>query len=115
MQLTLVYDNPQASRQEIVLDRLPAMIGRSDDVDVQLEDCSVSHYHCKIDNLGGVVVVRDLGSRLGTYVNGDDVTESVLRSGDLLTLGTASFRALYEPRPKARCRSPLTQRAKFHG
>ena len=49
------------------------MIGRSDDVDVQLEDCSVSHYHCKIDNLGGVVVVRDLGSRLGTYVNGDDV------------------------------------------
>jgi pSer/pThr/pTyr-binding forkhead associated (FHA) protein len=61
------------------------------------------------------VVVRDLGSRLGTYVNGDDVTESVLRSGDLLTLGTASFRARYESRPKLRCRSPLTQRAKFHG
>ena len=97
MRITLVSTNAGKELSQIVLDRLPAMIGRSDEADVRLEDRSVSHYHCKIDNLGGVVVVRDLGSRLGTLVNGDDVTERILHSGDLLTLGRTQFRAHYEP------------------
>ena len=108
MRITLISTEADQGYAEIVLDRLPAMIGRSEGVDVRLEDVSVSHYHCKIDNLGGVVVVRDLGSRFGTYVNGNDVTERILQSGDLLTLGKTQFRAHYEP--SARRRTPRGSR-----
>jgi pSer/pThr/pTyr-binding forkhead associated (FHA) protein len=77
------------------LDRLPVVIGRSPDSRIQLDDSWVSRRHCEIDELDGELVIRDLGSRHGTFVNGCRVTEAALMPGDKLTVGIASFRVSY--------------------
>ena len=50
----------------------------------------VSRRHCQLDEVGGLLVVRDLGSRYGTYVNGMRVAEARLPD-DKLTVGLTSF------------------------
>jgi len=91
-------DSPGCS---IPLEDLPVTVGRDSDVEFCLSDPYVSHYHCKIDQIGGTLVVRDLGSKNGTFVNGVYVTESHLMPGDKLTVGQTKFRAHYKRRKGA--------------
>jgi pSer/pThr/pTyr-binding forkhead associated (FHA) protein len=84
----------------IPLQELPMTVGRASDAELCLSDPYVSHYHCKIEQIDETLVVRDLGSRNGTFVNGLQVTESPLMPGDKLTVGQTKFRAQYKRRPK---------------
>src|SRR5262249_41982084 len=43
----------------------------------------------------------DLGSLNGTFVNNERITESLLENGELLTVGTVTFRAVYDVGGKA--------------
>ncbi len=79
-----------------VLDRLPAMIGRGAAAGVRLGDPEISRIHCQIEELDGHLVIRDLGSTNGTFVNGLRVTEAALISGDRVSLGQTRFWVLYE-------------------
>jgi len=74
---------------------LPARLGRGKEATVSLPHPLVSRLHCEIFEQHGQLMVRDLNSTNGTYVGSERITESVLRPGDLLTLGTVTFRALY--------------------
>src|SRR4029077_20862170 len=58
---------------------------------VSLEhDATVSRLHAVLENLGHAWSIRDLGSRNGTYINGEKISaERVLRSGDELRVGTS--------------------------
>jgi predicted component of type VI protein secretion system len=56
----------------------------------------VSRQHCELYENGGQLMVRDLGSLNGTFVNNQRVTESPLPPGELLTIGTVTFRAVYD-------------------
>jgi eukaryotic-like serine/threonine-protein kinase len=49
------------------------LMGRADDCDLCLtgDGCSVSRHHCVLQAEGPALSVRDLGSRNGTYVNGE--------------------------------------------
>jgi pSer/pThr/pTyr-binding forkhead associated (FHA) protein len=85
----------------IRLEDLPVTMGRGSEVELCLSDPYLSHYHCKIDQIGGTLVVRDLGSKNGTFVNGFRVTESHVMPGDKLTVGRVEFRAHYEHRKGA--------------
>jgi pSer/pThr/pTyr-binding forkhead associated (FHA) protein len=76
---------------EIPLADMPATIGRSVDADICLADRWVSRRHCQIERLEDSVLIRDLGSSHGTYVNGHRVDEFVLKSGDRLGVGLTSF------------------------
>lgn len=52
------------------------------------QDATVSRVHAVLENFGCSWSIRDLGSRNGTYVNGEKlISERVLRSGDELRLG----------------------------
>lgn len=82
-----------------VLDRLPAMIGRGAAAGVRLEDPEISRSHCQIEELDGDLLIRDLGSTNGTFVNGLRVTEAALISGDRVSLGQTRFWILYEREP----------------
>ncbi len=84
----------------IPLEDLPVTVGRGSHAGLCLSDPYVSHYHCKIEQIDDTLVVRDLGSRNGTFVNGFQVTESPLMPGDRLTVGQTKFRAQYKRRPK---------------
>jgi len=96
MNVRLVSMGVRTSQKEIVLDAFPATIGRGPAVQVRLDDPFVSRCHCEIDEMEGVLVVHDLGSKNGTYVNGCRITEALLMPGHELSLGKVHFLVCYE-------------------
>lgn len=70
---------------------LPVLIGRSDQVDVYVSCRWASRTHCEIDHVDGKLVLRDLGSRHGTIVNGEPVREAILNPGDEIGVGLNRF------------------------
>ncbi len=70
------------------------IIGRSSKCDIQIDQESVSRNHAKIVNSGKRVLIRDLGSTNGTYVNDQPVEEWILRDGDLVKIGPTIFKFL---------------------
>ncbi|MCL2437693.1 MAG: FHA domain-containing protein [Coriobacteriia bacterium] len=64
------------------------VIGRDPKAQLFLGDVTVSREHAAIIREGIEVSVRDLGSLNGTYLNGDIVEESLLKSGDIIQIGT---------------------------
>jgi pSer/pThr/pTyr-binding forkhead associated (FHA) protein len=80
---------------EIQLDHLPLTLGRSQDCGICLPHALVSRSHCEIYEEDELLAVRDLGSLNGTFVGNQRVEQSVLKPGELLTVGTVTFRALY--------------------
>ncbi len=76
------------------LTRAVTRLGRGTDVDIRVDDPGVSRYHAEI-LLGREVVLRDLSSTNGTYVDGVQVGETVLRDGSVVQLGGTrlTFRA----------------------
>ncbi|MFN8533887.1 MAG: FHA domain-containing protein [Dehalococcoidia bacterium] len=72
---------------------LPLAIGRALDNDVVLDDVSVSRYHAQIRANGSGLVVVDLRSTNGTFVNGRRVHgEARIRPGDAVLVGSAALR-----------------------
>lgn len=76
--------------------RLPSTIGRGRDTSIVLPHPLVSRRHCELFEAEGRLMVRDLGSLNGTFVNNQRITESPLPPGELLTIGTVTFRAVYD-------------------
>ncbi len=70
------------------------LIGRSSRSDVQIDQESVSRNHAKIINTGKSIILRDLGSTNGTYVNDQLIDEYVLRDGDFIKIGRTIFKFL---------------------
>ena len=75
----------------MVSSRFPLLIGRSPEAALLLNDRWVSRLHCQIDEVGGRFVLRDLGSKHGTFVNGQRVTEVPLALGDQIDIGMSRF------------------------
>lgn len=68
-------------------------IGRVDDNTFPIAESSVSSHHCEIILRGNDVVVNDLNSTNGTFINGDKITgEAVLKPGQILRLGQIELR-----------------------
>jgi len=69
-----------------------AVLGRSREADVVLDDANVSRKHAEIRPSGGSWTVRDLGSTNGVKVNGRRIQGAQsLRAGDTITLGTSEI------------------------
>lgn len=66
-------------------------VGRVPGNTVVIEDPSVSRNHAEIVFEGPDVIVRDLGSSNGTYLNGEPVSEEVLYDGDTVRFGDVDF------------------------
>lgn len=62
-------------------------LGRDSHCDIQLEDSETSRNHAEIDYTDGDYVLRDLKSSNGTFVNGNRISEHVLRVGDRVQIG----------------------------
>ena len=75
---------------ELNVDR--TTIGRVEDNMFQIAEPSVSSHHCEVHLRGNEVLIRDLNSTNGTFINGEKITESVLRPGQTLRLGNVELR-----------------------
>jgi pSer/pThr/pTyr-binding forkhead associated (FHA) protein len=93
MHARLVCQSPQGIAKEISLSHLPVLVGRGEEVDVQVPDLWVSRQHCQIDQRHGVLVVKDLGSRHGTWLNDQRVEEAEIHPGDRLAIGMTTLTA----------------------
>jgi diguanylate cyclase (GGDEF)-like protein len=76
------------------LDKASILIGRSTKSDIQIDQESISRNHAKIIDTGKALVLRDLGSTNGTYVNDEPVAEHHLRDGDIVKVGHTIFKFL---------------------
>ncbi|MCS7209030.1 MAG: FHA domain-containing protein [Fimbriimonadales bacterium] len=67
-------------------------IGRETDNGLIIPDPSVSRHHARIAVEGDALVVYDLGSTNGVFVNEQRVSKQPLRAGDIVRFGAARFR-----------------------
>ena len=67
-------------------------IGRVDDNAFQIPEQSVSSHHCEVLLKGNDVVIKDLNSTNGTYINGEKISEQTLKPGQILRLGQVEIR-----------------------
>jgi pSer/pThr/pTyr-binding forkhead associated (FHA) protein len=67
-------------------------IGRLEDNTFQIAEQSVSSHHCEVLLKGSDVLIKDLNSTNGTYINGEKVTEKILKPGQILRLGQIEVR-----------------------
>jgi pSer/pThr/pTyr-binding forkhead associated (FHA) protein len=76
-------------------------IGRVEDNTFPIIDPSVSSHHCEVLLRGSDVVVKDLNSTNGTFINGEKVTETVLKPDQILRLGQIELRLESDAAPTA--------------
>jgi pSer/pThr/pTyr-binding forkhead associated (FHA) protein len=69
-----------------------ATLGRASDADIRLEDQFSSSRHARLVPHGDVLVLEDLGSTNGTYLNGEAVSgPQPLHDGDRIRIGDSEF------------------------
>src|SRR4051812_44305838 len=109
--LTVVEGGPKPGLScESSSDRLS--IGFHPSNDLNIEDPTVSRFHCEIRMDGTGARVRDLNSRNGTVLDGVLITDAFLRSGSLLHLGRVTIRFDFVNEAN---RLPLSDKDNFHG
>ena len=72
----------------VALTDKPITIGRGREADVMLDDEKVSRVHCGVALRNGNYYLKDLKSRNGTHLNGEEVEEAQLNPGDHIRVGS---------------------------
>ncbi len=67
------------------------VLGRHVECDIRIDDQGISRRHAELEVTGEGLVVRDLGSSNGTFVNGEKVSEKTLSVGDEVRFDTLRF------------------------
>lgn len=67
-------------------------VGRVEDNTFQIADQSVSSHHCEVLLKGTDVVIKDLNSTNGTFINGERISEAPLKPGQTLRLGQVEIK-----------------------
>jgi serine phosphatase RsbU (regulator of sigma subunit) len=79
--------NDALGRRTVTIEKTPFAIGRRETNDLRLGGSEVSRDHAEIVQEDGQYSIRDRGSRFGTFVNGEAITERTLQSGDAIRVG----------------------------
>lgn len=88
--LVILSEGMTGRSHELTVDK--TTIGRVEDNTFPIVDPSVSSHHCEVLLRGSDVVIHDLNSTNGTFIEGEKVTESVLKPGQVLRLGQIQLR-----------------------
>lgn len=82
--------NDGLGQRVVPITKAQLCIGRRTESDLRLVGSDVSREHAEIVEVDGGWVLKDKGSRYGTYVNGESITEHKLVHGDRVQFGRAS-------------------------
>ena len=95
------HEDPNRIGRRVPLDTTLALGRRSDAFgEGTLDDGHISRAHAELDRgTGGTPIIRDAGSRNGTYVNGSRIQEHPLVAGDVIGMGRALLMVVREPPP----------------
>lgn len=83
----LVLKFERAPLKEVPLGTRPVTIGRAPDNDIQIDNLSVSNYHARVYVEAGSLVVEDLNSLNGSFLNDIRVERAMLKDGDSILIG----------------------------
>jgi pSer/pThr/pTyr-binding forkhead associated (FHA) protein len=83
--LSLMFDNKLV--REVPVGTRPVTIGRAPDNDLSVDNLAVSSYHAKVYFEAGRMVIEDLNSLNGTFVNDLRVERATLHDGDKVHIG----------------------------
>ena len=100
MEVVLVMFKGDEQREFPLSDRR-TILGRRQDCQLRIPTRDVSRRHCEISpgEKRSELIVRDLGSSNGTYVNGNRIAEAKLEPGDRLTVGPVTFVVQIDGKP----------------
>ncbi|MBU0755118.1 MAG: sigma 54-interacting transcriptional regulator [Planctomycetes bacterium] len=110
MRYFVVYKDPD-QQEKIYHLNAPLVVGRSSSCHIVLEREGVSRRHCEFSLLESKVVIKDLDSTNGTYLNGTRIKEAVVQPGDRVVLGSCTLALLDEKTGV----SPLSQPTQLLG
>ena len=82
---------PDRSSRSIAFEGRPLTIGRAPDNGIVLRDGRASRHHARIDSRRGSLVLSDLGSTNGSFVNDRRVDAIALGEGDRIRIGTTTL------------------------
>jgi predicted component of type VI protein secretion system len=86
--LKIFFGEEQEDKVFVLEEGKNYLIGRVKEADIRLKDIKVSRNHCRVKAKGGKYYVEDVGSRNGTFVNGERIKGIVeLKDGDQVRLG----------------------------
>jgi diguanylate cyclase (GGDEF)-like protein len=88
--LVVIYGAELGKRIPVGVDEL--VCGRHTSTQIPLDDDAVSRHHAHFGQRGSSVVVSDLGSMNGTFVNDASVREHTLQDGDQIKIGHTIFK-----------------------
>lgn len=88
--LVVVTESLKGLSHELKVER--TTIGRVEDNTFPIAESSVSSHHCEILLKGADVVIKDLNSTNGTFINGERITEAALKPGQTLRLGQVELK-----------------------
>jgi phosphoserine phosphatase RsbU/P len=92
----LVVIEPNGVRREVSIAAFPFRIGRQAGNELTLRDSRISRQQAQITNVNGAMVLEDLGSRHGTYINGEKSLRHELQPKDRVDFGMAdSYKLIY--------------------
>ncbi len=92
----LVVIEPNGVRREVAINATPYRIGRQAGNELTLRDSRISRQQAQILSVNGTMVLEDMGSRHGTYVNGQKTLRHELQAKDQVDFGMAdSYKLLF--------------------
>ncbi len=104
----LEVDDGSSRPRRIALEGESFVIGRGRDAELHLDVDGVSRKHARITRVGQALSLVDLGSKNGTFLNGERIDVAALHHGDRIQLGPVTLRFLLveEHAPQAVPTSP---------
>ena len=92
----LVVIDPNGQRRDVALSTFPFRIGRQAGNELTLRDSRVSRQQAQITDVNGNMVLEDMGSSHGTFVNGEKILKHELKPSDQIDFGVPdSYRVVF--------------------
>ena len=92
MEINLIMLKNNGDRKHFQLPAAITILGRRIDCDLRIPLKEVSRRHCEIELAESQLMIRDLDSSNGTYVNSQKIEqETILNAGDAIQIGPISF------------------------
>jgi phosphoserine phosphatase RsbU/P len=92
----LVVVDPNGTRRDVAIANFPFRIGRQAGNELTLRDSRVSRQQAQITDVSGTMVLEDMGSSHGTFVNGEKIVRHELKVSDQIDFGVPdSYRVIY--------------------
>ena len=98
----LSWDGGEAGEQTVAVAGAAVVIGKGEQAGLRVDDRHVSRQHARVSRVSAGVLIEDLGSRNGTFVNGVPIDRVVVKRGSLISVGNSAVRLQFGLRPSAK-------------